>query len=369
MKNGYLTAFGIGLLLAACTRTQNTEEPAPFTSRGDTIVLAPKSAFAARLDVRAIGTSTVVSTIHSPAIVEGVPTRLARISLPASGRIARIFVSTGQSVRAGDPLFSIDAPDFMEAQKAYLSSLHDFNMADIEHRRQQDLLAHDVGVRRDFEESERNLNVRRSELRNAVSKLRMYGSGTDSTSMGQTLVVRAPVTGRVSAIGMVAGQFKNDPSEILMVVADLSEVWITADVKEQDIRFLHVGDTVTTTVMSYPGKNYEGHVLFIDDILDETTHSLKVRVAMPNPLWELKPGMFATATFRMRSNDEVVVPPAALFQQGSTTYAWKATGPTRFVRTPVETGATTTNGIVIRRGLVPADRIIVSGGHLFTDVR
>lgn len=369
MKNGYLAAFGIGLLLSACTRTQNIEEPAAFTSHGDTIVLASTSAVAARLDVRAIGTSAVTSTIHSPAIVEGVPTRLARISLPTPGRITRIFVRTGQSVDAGDPLFSIDAPDFMEAQKTYLSSLHECNMADIEHRRQQDLLTHDVGVRRDLEESERNLNVRRSELRNALSKLRMYGSGPDSVNIGQPLVVRAPVSGRVSAIGMVAGQFKNDPSEILMVVADLSEVWITADVKEQDIRFLHVGDEVTTTVMSYPGKEYTGHVLFIDDILDEATHSLKVRIAMPNPLRELKPGMFATATFDMGPDTGMVVPPTALFQQGATTYTWKEIGQFRFVRTPVGTGSTTSSGIVIRSGLVPTDRIIVSGGHLFTDVR
>jgi len=168
---------------------------------------------------------------------------------------------------------------------------------------------------------------------------------------------------------MTIGQFKNDLSEVVMVVADLSEVWITANVKEKDIRFLHPGDYTTAQVAAYPGKIYKGKILFVDDILNSETHALKVRIQMLNPDRELKPGMFASITFIEKPVPAILIPSKALLQKEDKSFVFVQVGSDKYEKRIVETSESTNGKILVVSGLQEGEVIVWEGGFYLLEAR
>jgi cobalt-zinc-cadmium efflux system membrane fusion protein len=365
----YFPLFFFTLLVAACSHHQESSEEENWHVIGDTIIIPASSNIHSKLKTEKITYFPFRRTIQSPAIIEGNPTKMAKMATPLSGRILKIHVAIGDKVKAGDPLFSIDAPEFVEAQKTYLSAVHTSNMSEINLKRQKDLLANGVGIQKDLEEAQRDNSIAKSELQNAVSKLKLYGIDIATLQIGEPLTIKAPVSGRVSAIEMTPGQFKSDLSEILMVVADLSEVWITANVKEKDIQYLYPGDDATAQVAAYPGKVYKGKILFMDDILNEETHSLKVRVQMPNPDRELKPGMFASVTFIDTPENSIMIPAKALLQKEDKSFVYIEIAPNKYRKQVVETAESQNGKILITAGLKIGETIVVDGGFYLLELR
>src|SRR5262249_26891483 len=129
------------------------------------------------------------------------------------------------------------------------------------------------------------------------------------------MMLRAPVSGHVIGRNVSQGE-KIDPGTNLLDIADLSTVWVQADVYEQDLPYVKVGQKVVMTLTYLPGRSYTGSVTLISPVVNGATRTVKVRVEIPNPDFELKPDMFADVRLESNLGPRLAAPDTALVSTG-----------------------------------------------------
>jgi membrane fusion protein, heavy metal efflux system len=293
--------------------------------------------------------------LNVPATAEADPAKMAKVSPPMPGRVVKLFVRLGESVRQGMPLFSLDSPDLVVAQTDFLKARSAESQAQRSHARQKDLCDHGIGAKRDLEQAETDQELARSELERASTRLRLLG--IDPGLVGRPVTVRAPVSGRIIDLAVAPGEYQNDPAAVLMTVADLSSIWVTANVPEKDIQRVTVGQEAGIDFAAYPREHFTGRVAFIGEVLIPETRSVRVRIELRNPNGRLKPGMFARVILRDRETPELLVPATALQVRGDRSYLFVEKSPWTFERRAVEVGDTLSDGICIVRGLSAGERV------------
>ncbi len=337
--------------------------PVPGLERTDSRVFVPEgSPVRARLTVAAVTTQNIQRQLSAPAAVEAEPTRLAKIAPPVTGRVVKLFVHFGDAVKQGTPLFTLDSPDLVSAQSDYLKAKSAEAQAEKTVARQKDLQEHGIGAQRELEQAQTELETAKSELERTVTRLRLLGMGPGT--VGGPLTVTSPISGRVIDLSTAPGQFQNDPAAVLMIVADLTSIWVTANVQEKDIRRVQQGDEAAANFAAYPGENFAGHVLSVGDLLDPDSRTIKVRVAFDNRDFRLKPGMFSTVTFKSKAAPEVVVPTTGVVLSGDKSFVFAEVAPWTFERRPVEVGEQQGDQTVITKGLEAGTRIVISNAIL-----
>jgi cobalt-zinc-cadmium efflux system membrane fusion protein len=177
---------------------------------GAHVMVPEKSELLHYLVLGAAAKETMQEPLLAPAVLEADSTKVGNILPPLSGRISTLYVHMGDSVKAGQPLFSIDSSDLAQAR------------ADLQHAR--------------------------------VAVFSTLGIPLMSTESPRELTVRSPVTGRISTLNAVAGTFANDNTAALMTVSDVSTIWFTASVQEKNLAFVRAGEEVSATVQSFPGE-------------------------------------------------------------------------------------------------------------------
>jgi cobalt-zinc-cadmium efflux system membrane fusion protein len=159
-------------------------------------------------------------------------------------------------------------------------------------------------------------------------------------------------------------EFKTDTTQPLMTVADLSHVWLSANVQEKDLHFLSVGQDIGATLVAYPEKKLTGRVLYIGDMLDPDTRTTKVRLLLDNPDGRLKPGMFATVLIKDIPKDEITVPIAAVVQVRNDAFVFEQTDSTTYLPRPVQLGQQHGDRVVITAGLTRSAKVVVKNAVL-----
>jgi len=355
-------AVSAALALCGCgNHSTPAKEDAPvvsFERRDGHIVVPEKSPLRQRLTVTSVTRESVRAQLVAPASVEAEPTRMAKIAPPLPGRVVKLFVRFGDSVKQGDKLFTLDSPDLVAAQSEFLKAKSALAQAERNLSRQKDLEEHGIGAERELEQAQTDRDTAQSELQRTSTRLQLLRVGPGA--VGGPLTVTSPIAGRVIDLSTAPGQFQNDPAAVLMIVADLSTVWLTASVQEKDIRRVRQGDEASATFAAYPDEVFTGNVLFVGDLLDPDTRTIKVRVAFQNPEFRLKPGMFATVTFRGPPLAEVVVPTTAIVVGGDKSYAYVEIAPWTFDKRQVEVGEQIGDRIAVTKGLDVGSRVVVS---------
>ena len=153
----------------------------------------------------------------------------------------------GDSVKKGDELLLLDSPDFGGAEADYARARTALTQTEHSLERQQDLAAHGIVGQREVEQAKTDRDSALSDFNRTKDRLRLLGMDPDKTTLGSPLIVRSPLTGKVLDILAATGEFRNDPTAPLMTVADLSDIWVTANVQEKDIHFVHRGDPAVAT--------------------------------------------------------------------------------------------------------------------------
>ncbi len=321
----------------ACSRSEPALVLPPLLLRqGDQISIPAESPLRQRLKVVPVVRQAVRPRLAAPASVEANPERLARIAPPLTGRVAQLMVRFGDAVRAGQPLLSMDAADMVAAQTDFIKAESTLAQAGRTLERQRDLTEHGIGARRELEQAQTDRDLAADEL--ARARLRLQQLGNDGHSLGALLVIRSPIAGRVVEVNVAQGEVHNDASAPLMTIADLSWVWLTANVQEKDMHRVHVGDTASVVFAAYPQESRQGTVSSVADLLDVATRTVKVWVDFANADQRLKPGMFASATFIGPSIAELMVPTTALLLAGDKTYVFVETAPHTYRRQVVDSG-------------------------------
>lgn len=362
----YWLALAIGFaVLNGCRRgppSLEPTEPETIVRRGTRIEIPANSPLRARLRIEPVRTQRVRRSLEAPAEVEADPARLARITPPLAGRIVQLFVRFGDTVSAGQPLFSLDSPDLVAAQTDYIRARSALAQAERTLARQQDLATHGIGARREVEQAQTDRDLARSELERATLRLRLLRM--DPGTLGRPLTVRSPIAGRVVEFRAAPGEYRSDLSVPLMTVADLSTLWVTANVQEKDIRRVRAGEDATATFAAFPGEQWRGQVLFVGDLLDPDTRTIQVRIALLNEDRRLRPGMFASVTFTETAAPEIVVPTQGVVLLGDSSFVFVESAPWVFQRRRVTPGAQIDGATIISEGLREGERVVVENAVL-----
>ncbi|PYQ92698.1 MAG: efflux RND transporter periplasmic adaptor subunit, partial [Acidobacteria bacterium] len=174
--------------------------------------------------------------------------------------------------------------------------------------------------------------------------------------------VRAPIGGTVIERTVTNGQFVGPENTPLLVIADLSTVWVEADVFERDLRHINAGQKADVTAAAYPNDHFNAQVARIGAVIDAQTRTAKVRFLVANPNARLKPGMYASMTLYLpESSSSLTLPAKAVFVENSRTFAYVQTGPLAFSRREIETAAGSSDRLRVVRGLEPGDRVVADG--------
>lgn len=345
-------------------KSAQSDNSAAIEHQGNRVTVPPGSPLASRLQVEPVQPTTVQHQVAAPASVEADPALFARILPPLSGRILRLFVHPGDTVQAGQELLSINAPDFVGAQADYSRSRSVLSQAERALARQKDLAAHGIVGQKDIDQAQTDLDSAVSDFNRAKDRLRLLGMDPDKTELGAPLLVRSPLSGKVLEVSTATGEYRNDPNAPLMTVADLSTVWVTANVQEKDIHYVHKGDPAAATFAAYPNETFRGRVLFVADVLDPDTRTAKVRVAFNNEDGRLRPAMFATVVLKTWDTSELTVPTSALVMAGDHTTVFVQVGANTYEQRTVQTSEQQGPRTIIRGGVQAGERVLVREGAL-----
>jgi cobalt-zinc-cadmium efflux system membrane fusion protein len=371
MQRSWINLLGAGLVLvslAACNRSEETSAPEAdqlAVKRPDGIVYIPeKSALRQRLKVSAARAYTAGVTLSTPASIEADPAHFARIYPPLSGHVQTLFVRFGDRVVKGQALLALDSADFTAAQNDYFKARSVADLAERTLSRQRDLYEHGIAAKREVEQAENDSAVAESEFSRAANRLRTLGLNPERAQFGRAMTIYSPVAGRVVDMSVAVGEYRNDATAPMMTIADLSTVWLTANVQEKDASRIFVGQKVDAQFAAFLQEQFKGTVLFIGDLLDPDTRTIKVRVALPNPDGRLKPGMFATVGFSEPAREVVAVPTTAVFQDGDSSIVFVENKPWTFQRRPVTVESQQGDLALLKTGLSVGTRVVSGDGLL-----
>lgn len=365
----FTAACGAVLIAASCHHPEKEKATVTWESRGDMVVVPVNTPLSSRLRLLTVAEKPYQLQLLAAGIVKAIPNNYAEVAAPFAGRVVKAYVHLGEKVNAGAPLFAISSPDFYAAQKAWFQANQLCQQAVLAQRRQQDLHQHGVGAARDLEEANTSLAVQRQELENAAAALKVFNVNPQQQVLGEPLIVRAPIAGEVISNKLVNGQFLKAEDGPVAVVAQLSQVWIAGQVKEKDLRFMHEGDAVQMQVAALPDTLFTGNIFHVGRTIDENTRAADVLVLCNNPAHRLKPGMYASVSFKDAPEKVIMVPARAVLQDNDDSYVLLEVRPGTYVRRKVITGETTAQQVVVRSGLQAGDKIIGDGAFYLSAVK
>lgn len=284
--------------------------------------------------------------IRTVGVIDYNETTLADVTIKFKGWIEKLFVNaTGQLVMRGDPLFEVYSPELYSAQREYLLAI------------EQGTNAPDSNPLKT----------------SALNKLKFLDisdeqiAQLDRTRQPQkALRIAAPQDGFVVEKSVVEGQMV-DPGMKMYRLADLGLVWVQAQVYEQDLAFIKLGQEATVTLDYLPDREFRGRVTYIYPNVDEKTRTARVRMEFHNPGYFLKPGMFATVHMTSELEPSVLlIPDMAILRSGEKTTVFVALEGGRFDPRAVALGSQAENDTYqVISGLKEGENIVTSGQFMF----
>jgi cobalt-zinc-cadmium efflux system membrane fusion protein len=353
--------------LTACQRseTKSTSASRDFERQGNLVIIPEKSSLRSRLSFDTVRADKVQRELAAPAVVEADPQKFARIFPPLSGHLLKLHVQLGDTVKEGQLLASLNSPDFCVAQGDYVKARSAVQLTSRALQRQQKLLENKIAAQKDVELAVNDFELAKSDLASASGRLKVLGFDPENDKLGEPLKVFSPVAGRVVDMASAHGEFHNDATASLMTVADLSRIWLTASVREKDLRYLAKAHKINAAFTAYPGELFTGEVLFIGDLIDPDIRVAKVRIAFDNADGRLKPGMFATVNFLGFPETQVTVPTTAIVQVGQSAFIFEQIKPWILQPREVTVGFQERERAVIIKGLEAGATVLAKEGVLF----
>lgn len=307
-----------------------------------------------------------------PARVMADPSHVVHIYPPLSGRIFGLKVLPGQEVARGQEIAMLQSSDVAASRSDYEKAKIEVLRADRSLTRGKLLLDHEVLSQADYYELQAVDQTAHSELERARQRIRELGFAEEGTT--DQVALRSPIAGAVLDIGTATGEMQRslDNAAAVATIANLDSVWVSGDVYERDLHSLKAGQMVQVIVPAYPGLQLTGKIANVGDAFDPGTHTLKLRVVLPNPGHKLKPEMFATIHISEATRTAFVLPETAILHDGDRTYVFVQKAEGKYDQRTVQVGRSLQTGDTknaeVLSGLNEGDRVVATGGALLRPV-
>ncbi|MFC7696639.1 efflux RND transporter periplasmic adaptor subunit [Bradyrhizobium sp. GCM10028915] len=308
---------------------------------------------------------------------------------PYAGRVTKLLAKPGEVLKQGQPLFTIEAADTVQAQNDFIAAMSSQNkaksaidLADIQFKRAKDLYEGHAIPLKDYQQAEATQVQAQNDMRSSATaleaarnKLRILGF-TDETIkafqdkgvINPEVTIYSPIAGTVVQRKIGPGQYVNSgASDPVFVVGDLSTVWLTAFVRESDAAAVCIGQDITVNVMALPGRPLTAKVNYVAAAIDPNTRRLLVRATIDNKDGLLKPEMFANVTI-YSSGDRAApaVPKQALIYEADKVRLWVAREDKSVELREIKIGLINGNLVEVTSNLKPGEQVVTKGS-LFID--
>jgi len=301
--------------------------------------------------------------------------RATPVFSPYSGRITRILAGLGDTVKAGAPLATLEAAEFVQAQSDLATAAAQLKLARIAEARKHALFDSKGGSLQDWQSAQTDLTAAETTLSAVRNRLSILGKSPAEIAslerhqaISPVATLSAPIAGVVVDRQVGPGQYVQAGSATpQFTIADTSSVWLLANVRESDAALVKPGQSVEVHVPAYPKRVFKAQLTYVSAVVDPVTHRLPVRAAIGNRDGALKPEMFAN--FRILTGDaseSPAVPLSAVVYEGADAHVWvvAADGLLSFRR--IRTGRSNDGLVEVLDGLKPGENIVTKGG-LFID--
>ena len=371
----------VGLLFSACTRREQPKPEAKehLGQESGLVEMAAEAQKHVGLQVTPVQVKQLTEYLQVTGTVQPIDTRVAQVRSLARGRLQQVSVRVGDRVSAGRALATIDNLEATELASQLATAgaeLRRLKSQVVAVARQADRNRRlvDLGAvaQKEYEFSlaeqrglEGNIEAQESAIAGLTTQLRRFGVTNQSPGHVVSTVISAPFSGVVTKVDAAPGQVI-DSEDQLFSIADLSRVWVQAEVYEKDLGRVQVGQNAIVRVDTYPDEQFAGKVTYISDVLDPQTRTARVRCEVPNPGTRLKLDMFATVHVPTKFNrTAVAVPSAAIQQVEQSTVVFVRTADTRFEARRVHLGNTVSGMVEIVSGLKEGESVVTEGAfHL-----
>jgi cobalt-zinc-cadmium efflux system membrane fusion protein len=368
MKNKFCLLLAGIISIAGCSAKADLD---PHTSSATPSNVKLTQAQRQNLHLYTVAPSKYHKTIATTGAVDFDHDQATSVLAAFSGPVSRLIVSLGQHVKQGDPLAAVDSPDFAAAISAYQKSLATAQtlrrLADLD----KDLIQHSGVAKREADQAETdavNAEADREAALKALVGLRVPPQIIKDIQEGRPIphldgVIRAPITGTVVEKLITPGQLLQAGTTACFTVADLSRVWVMAQVFGSDLTVIGVGDQAEVVTGVGSGK-FTGTVDNISAIVDPDTRSVAARVVVDNPGDFLKKDMYVHVQLQARKESTgLLVPVSAILRDDvNLPFVYAAQPDDSFIRQHVTIGYRAGDQYEITDGIKAGDRIVVDGG-------
>jgi len=371
-------------LAMGCNRqpSSDRDQPSAQTESTDELTLVDMSASAQKhvgLVVAPAEIKQLTRYLTVTGTVQPIDSKVAQVSSLAQGRLLQVRAKVGDRIEAGQTLAIFDNIEAGELFTQELSARADLERmkaqlipATSQAKRSRRLADIGAGSEKDYESSKAeeeeikaNIRSQQAVIDGIQQKLRRFGVPDKQISGTLLTALKAPFSGVVIKAQASPGDVL-DEGRPVFTIANLSHVWVQAEVYEKDLASVHVGQNAFIKVDTYPTRSFEGRVAYISDVIDPQTRTARVRCDVANPGLLLKTDMFASVelptTFSKRA---IAVPSSALQELGDKNVVFIRRTPTQFEAREVEKGATVGDLTEIVSGLSAGEPVVTQGAfHL-----
>lgn len=349
---------------------------APMPTGEATLTVAPDVAARAGIKIEAVGEQLAPEAASQTAsgVVQANAYRSTPVVTLVGGRVMNVAAEAGQFVKKGQTVAVVFSDELAMAQSKYLSAQAELEEHHKHHHRTAELVEIGAASREEFEQSTAMLKKAEAEVASLRQRLLLLGLAPQRvealrapSQINSEVALAAPVSGTVVSRAVNPGEVVEANKE-LMRVADLSNVWVVAQVFERDLARVVVGSGASVTSDAYQGRVFRGRVAFVDPQIDPATRTAQVRVEIANPSQALKLGMFVNVAFGALGTAEATAPtvPASAVQNiNGRTFVFLAIADAgTYVMRAVRLGAEKGGRFPVLEGLAVGDRVVTEGSFM-----
>lgn len=367
MKNALICLLTV-ITLAGCNMESADKRAVQL---GDPMLVEPVPALLGSLRIAEVATEPVAETLRVAGNIGFDEQRLARIGASITGRVMQIDALLGQRVRKGDVLARLNSAELSEQQLAYLKALAQLELNKRNAERAKALYEADVIGAAELQRRESEYKISQAETRAAADQLRLLGvSNATIARLGKqgevdsVTPVVASLAGVVVERKLLQGQVVQ-PSDILFAVADLSRLWAVAQVPEQQVGQVKVGQSVSIEVPALGNEKLVGKLIYVAQTIDPETRTVLVRTELDNSDGRLKPAMLATMLIEARPVERLVIPSSAVVRENDVEHVFVVENESLFRLLPVKLAPEQGGKRVVLSGLKGGEKLVVEGAfHL-----
>lgn len=295
-----------------------------------------------------------------------------------AGRVIEAYARLGDDVKKGQTLYTIDSPDLVQAEGTLIEAAAARDLTERALARAKVVYQAQGMAEKDYEQAVADQQNAEGAFKAARDLVLVFGKTpaeadriVAARKVDPALVVPSPISGRVTARNAQPGLFvQPGTAPAPYNVADLSTVWLNANVPESDTPALRVGQKVTISVMAYPGRIFEGKLAHLGSSVDAAVHTMTSRAEIEDPKHELHPGMIAN--FRIETappQHSAALPVNAVVREGDGTMtAWVTTDSRHFTRRILKAGLQQQGYRQVFEGVKPGETVVSDGAILLSNI-